>query len=156
MTNTKKWLSGAAAATVLLLGAFALALLIEPSAVAARSSTALDVVQAYLVAFWADTKTRAITAQVMLHALLGVAVAVNEGQFSIARLPDFLRSWLIPELCVYFAARLLGNAAGFGGLDVLIFGAIQLKIVGASLDKLGRLGLPVPDSLLGRKWAVAG
>lgn len=156
MTNTTKWLSGAAAATVLLLAAFALAVALEPTTATAKSSTAFDVVQAYLVAFWADTKTRAITAQVVLHALLGVAVAVQDGQFSLARLPDFLRSWLVPELAVYFAVRALGEAAGFGGLDVLIFGAIQLKIVGASLDKLGRLGLPVPDSLLGRKWAVAG
>lgn len=156
MSNTTKWLSGAAAATVLLLAAFALAVFFEPTAATAKSSAALDVVQAYLVAFWADAKTRTITAQVLLHAVLGVAVALNAGQFSVARLPDFLRSWLIPELCIYFAARVLGEAAGFGGLDIVIFGLIQAKIVGSSLDKLGQLGLPVPDSLMARKWTVIG
>lgn len=147
--NLFKWAAGIIAAGVLLLAALALAVVSTPGNVsAARSSGALDVVQAYLRAFWADAKTRAITAQVLLHAVLGVVVASRAGEFSLSRLPDFLRRWLVPELCVYFAVRLLGEAAGFGGLDVAIFGLIQLKIIGASLEKLNALGLPVPDSLL--------
>jgi hypothetical protein len=147
--NLKKWLGGLFAAGVLLLAALALAVVFTPTGTAlARSSGALDVVQAYLVAFWADAKTRAITAQVLLHAVLGVVVASRAGEFRLSRLPDFLRRWLVPELAVYFAVRLLGEAAGFGGLDVAIFGLIQLKIIGASLEKLNALGLPVPDSLL--------
>lgn len=147
--NLKKWLGGLFAAIVLLSAALALAVVSTPGDMsAARSSGALDVVQAYLVAFWADAKTRAITAQVLLHALLGAAVAMQSGEFSWVRLPDFLRRWLVPELCVYFAVRLLGEAAGFSGLDLAVFGLIQLKIVGSSLEKLNQLGLPVPDSLL--------
>jgi len=75
-------------------------------------------------------------------------VGMHTGEFSWVTLPAFLRRWLVPELCVYFAVRLLGEAAGFGGLDVAVFGLIQLKIVGSSLEKLNQLGLPVPDTLL--------
>jgi hypothetical protein len=148
-SDIQKWFGGIIAAGVLLLAALALAVVSTPGDTsAARSAGALDVVQAYLVAFWADAKTRAITAQVLLHALLGAAVAMQAGEFSWVRLPDFLRRWLVPELCVYFAVRLLGEAAGFGGLDLAVFGLIQLKIVGSSLEKLNQLGLPVPDTLL--------
>lgn len=105
----------------------------------------MDIKQSILT-FWADANVRAIVATITLAAILTILAKLKTGEFTLYRVPDFLKDHMI-FAGAYIVIRVLAEDAGMGSVSTLAFVGIVAKFSASILDSLTVFGLPIPDSL---------
>ena len=117
-----------------------------PTMPAKDSSDVLDAIRAIALQIWSFDGVKIIIASVLLNTVLAVSVAIKQRAFTFAKLADFLLD-LIPYVLVYYACRLIGEAAGFGAASTLVWILIESKLAAAVIANFGELGVQLPGSL---------
>lgn len=89
------------------------------------------------------------------HTLVNVAVAISAAVrdesdgFQFARLLDFLGKKLTPYVLVFGVAQWQGADAGLDWLAPAAWVLIEVTLTADLADNLKRLGVPVPERVLG-------
>lgn len=97
---------------------------------------------------WSYDGVKVIVLGVLLNVVLAVAVALRNGTFSLQVLGEFLSEQLLPYVLVYFTFKLFGQSIGFEWVSTAAWALITAMIGSSIVEKLGELGVPIPDSVL--------
>jgi len=92
-----------------------------------------------------------ILALIGVDFLLGVILAVKEGKFQLARIAEFLNTSVLYFLGGYLLLGLAATVEPSIGQTVVTaaWGLLDVTMVGFIIDKAKKLGLPLPDKILG-------
>ena len=60
---------------------------------------------------------------------------------------EFLYRKLLPYVLLYAAFRIVGETAGLGGIDKIVFGLIEVALWADLIENLGRMGVKLPDGI---------
>jgi phage-related holin len=105
-------------------------------------------VLAVLASVWSFAGVKVLVSHVALNVVLAVAAGLKAGEFTFAKLAEFLSRKLLPFVGVYYASIALGEAAGLGFIAPTVWTVITLTLAANTVENLAALGLPIPDVLL--------
>ncbi len=97
-------------------------------------------------------KLSVLVAMIAANLVLGVAVSIYTKTFRLKAVADFLQTRVLPYVLSYFAVVAIALVEpSFEVAITIVWGVIILALVGAILAKLKEMGIPLPESLAGKK-----
>ena len=106
-------------------------------------------VQEVLLAIWGDVVVKFIVCHILLNVVLALAAAIATSNFRLYRLWVFLYRKIIPMVVVYSVARLIARGAGVPWLATAVLVVLETRLFADLLENLKKLGVPVPDRVMG-------
>lgn len=107
----------------------------------------VDDLAAAVIALWLQGGLKYIVVRVLVNVVVAVAATLYTGEFVLGRTGEFLYRKLLPYAAVYAVAYFVGEAAGVGGLAIVVLGAIEAGLFGDLADNLVKLGLQLPPTM---------
>ena len=102
---------------------------------------------ANLIALLDDPLVKILLAHVVVNLVAALAAALKTRTLDLQRVAAFLTDKLLPNILVYVAAKVLGQAAGLEALAPIAWAAIELALLQDLTDSLNLLGLAMPQIL---------
>ena len=97
-------------------------------------------------------KLTTLAALILANLILGIAVGIKNSNFNLKELGNFLYTRVLPYVIGYFGVGVLATFDPTWSWAVIgTWGIIDLTLVGAILQNLKDLGVPIPAVLAGGK-----
>ena len=111
---------------------------------------------AYLNVFVHDQKLKAVLVLIAIDLVLGIAAAVQGGQFNLSYVADFLRADVLGKVFPWFVlyAGGLTTSTEVAGIDLsqvatVAWAAVVLALSGSLIKSLSDFGVTLPKTLGG-------
>lgn len=96
----------------------------------------------------ATPEVRFILFGIAADVIASIAASIKTGEFRLGYVANFIKSKLAPYILGFVAAKMIATVQpDLSTLPTIIWGAIQIALLGDVLAALKELGLPIPEQL---------
>ncbi len=108
-------------------------------------SAILEWLKELLAALWADYRFQFIVYHTLLNVPLAVLQALRVGDFTFAKLGNFLTGKLLPFSLVFGVSVAAGDGLGVPQLSTAVWALIQSTLLANTLETLAEFGINLPE-----------
>ena len=101
----------------------------------------LSWLQDFAVLLWAQWQVQFLVGHIALNVVVAIAATIASGEFVLGKTPEFLWKKVLPLVAVYAVFQVFASGLQMDGLDIVIWGVLELLLVNDTLDNLKKLGI---------------